>query len=329
MKKKISDKEVDLIELVLEIWAKKLKILIITTICVACGGALHFLGDDHKNKTLFKINSEVHPISIVEETKYRTLNSYINNYSQNQNINLTIASNLSDSNANLLNVKNEYKSSKFGTLNFDKRLLFQLFIKKISSQKNLENYLDKFKLYKKNDYKNDALLTKSFSDILDTVKNVNFKDPKPLTLKIQTPYYEQTLQFLEFINEKINIEVKGEINDIFASHIETKKLLKKFELDDVEQSLEIFGENGNLKYLLQKKQYLLNDKYIDRIKVIYSDLPPSDGNKFYAAKIIYQSSNSKSLNRLNKILIVSAFVGVLIGIIIVLTSNAVRMRQVK
>ena len=134
MKKQIPDKEVDLIELVLEIWAKKLKIIIITTICVACGGALHFLDDDHKNKTLFKINSEVHPISIVEETKYRTLNSYIYNYSQNQNINLTIASNLSASNANLLKVEDEYKSSKFGALNFDKRLLFQLFIKKFSQK---------------------------------------------------------------------------------------------------------------------------------------------------------------------------------------------------
>ncbi len=329
MKKQISDKEVDLIELLLEIWANKLKILIITTICVACGGALHLLNDDHKNKTLFKINSEVHPISIVEETKYRTLNSYVNDYSQNQNINLTIASNLLASNANLLNVKNEYNSSKFGTLNFDKKLLFQLFIKKISSQKNLENYLYKFKLYKKDDYKNDALLIKSFSNILDSVKNVNFKDPKPLTIKIQTHYYEQTLEFLEFINEKINIEVKGEINDIFASHIETKKLLKKFELDDVEQSLEIFGEN-NSKYLSQKKQYLLNDKYIDRIKVIYSDLPPSDGNKFYAAKIIYQSSSSKNLNRsYKKNIIVSGLVGILISIIIVLTSYAIRMREVK
>ena len=79
MKKEISDKEVDLIELVLEIWNKKLKILFITAIFVIIGGGLHFLKND-KNTKLFRINSEIHPISIVEERKYSKLNSYVHNY---------------------------------------------------------------------------------------------------------------------------------------------------------------------------------------------------------------------------------------------------------
>ena len=84
MRKEISDKEVDLIELLLEIWSKKLKILFITAIFVTIGGALHFFSND-KNTKLFKINSEVHPISIVEETKYSKLNSYVINYNLVQN----------------------------------------------------------------------------------------------------------------------------------------------------------------------------------------------------------------------------------------------------
>ena len=48
MKKQISDKEVDLIELLLEIWNKKFKILLITAICVTIGGVIHFLNDDEK-----------------------------------------------------------------------------------------------------------------------------------------------------------------------------------------------------------------------------------------------------------------------------------------
>ena len=329
MKKQISDKEVDLIELLIEIWSKKIKILLITVICVIVGGAISFLNDD-RNKTIFKINSEVHPISMVEELKYRVLNSYVYKYhSDIKNIDLTIAANLAASEGNLLNFSDRYKPSEIESLNFDKELLFTLFVKKMSSQKNLENYLDEFKLYKKNDFKNDLLLIDSFSEIINSVKNVNLDNPKNFNIEIQTYEYDQTLEFLQFINKNINNEVKNEINDIFASHIETKKLLKQFELDDIEKSLEIFSESIGSRYLLQKKKFLLSDKYIDRLNVIYSDLPLSDSKKFHAAKIIYQSSSFKNLNRLNKILIVSALVGVLIGIIIVLTSNAVRMRQVK
>ena len=138
MKKQIPDKEVDLIELVLEIWAKKLKIIIITTICVACGGALHFLDDDHKNKTLFKINSEVHPISLVDETKYISLNSYVyQSHSDIRNIDLTIAANIAAAEGNHVNFSDRYKPSEIESLNFDKELLFTLFVKKMSSQKNL------------------------------------------------------------------------------------------------------------------------------------------------------------------------------------------------
>lgn len=329
MQKQIPDKEVDIIELLIEIWSKKLKILLITLICVIFGAAVHFLKDD-ENKTIFKINSEVYPISLVEDTKYSKLNSYVYNYHSKKN-------NL------LLNLIDETKPSELAnlksgvnlnperlSLNVDKKLLFQLFLKKMSSQKKLENYLDKFKLYKKNDYKNDGLLIKSFSEILTSVKNINVKNLKPLTIKIQTQYYNQTLEFLEFINKEINIEVKDEINEIFESHIETKKLLKKFKLDDIDQSLEIFNNSAYTKYLIKEKQLLLNDKYIDRLKIIYSDLPISDSEKFYAAKIVYQSSSSKNLSRsYRKNIIVSGLLGILISIIIVLTSRAIRMREVK
>ncbi len=329
MQKQISDKEVDLIELLLEIWSKKFKILLITLICVILGVVIHF-SNDERNKTIFKINSEVHPISLVDETKYISLNSYVYQYhSDIRNIDLTIAANIAASEGNHVNFSDRYKPSEIESLNFDKELLFTLFVKKMSSQKNLENYLDEFKLYKKNDFKNDLLLIDSFSEIINSVKNVNLDNPKNFNIEIQTYEYDQTLEFLQFINKNINNEVKNEINDIFASHIETKKLLKQFELDDIEKSLEIFSQSVGSRYLIQKKKFLLSDKYLVRLKEIYSDLPLSDANKFYAAKIIYQSSTSKSLNRLNKILIVSALVGVLIGIIIVLTSNAVRMRQVK
>ena len=101
MQKQTSDKEVDLIELLIEIWSKKFKILLITVICVIVGGVIHFLNDD-RNKTIFKINSEVHPISLVDETKYISLNSYVYKYhSDIKNIDLTIAANIAASEGNL------------------------------------------------------------------------------------------------------------------------------------------------------------------------------------------------------------------------------------
>ena len=90
-----------------------------------------------RNKTIFKINSEVHPISIVDETKYISLNSYVYNYhSDIRNIDLTIAATISASEGNHVNFSDRYKPSEIESLNFDKELLFQLFVKKMSSQKS-------------------------------------------------------------------------------------------------------------------------------------------------------------------------------------------------
>ena len=42
MQKQTSDKEIDLIEILIEIWSKKFIILLITVICVIVGGVINF-----------------------------------------------------------------------------------------------------------------------------------------------------------------------------------------------------------------------------------------------------------------------------------------------
>ena len=152
---------------------------------------------------------------------------------------------------------------------------------------------------------------------------------KPISIEIKTYNFEQTLEFLEFLNKKINFEVKNEINNIFNNHIETERLLKKFKLDDIEEKLDTFKEANHLEFLKQSKKFVESDKYLERIRDIYTNLPLSNSEDFYAAKIIYQSSSFKSLNQLKKKLIVLGITGVFLGIIIVLISNAIKMRKIK
>ena len=198
----------------------------------------------------------------------------------------------------------------------------------MSSQKNLEKYFNEFKLIKKDDYKKSKLLLNSFPDIISSIKNGSSnEDPVSIAIDVKTYNYNQTLEFFTFLNEKINFEVKDEINAIFNSHIETTKLLKSFKLDDIEEKIKIF-ENSNYSELLeQEEKFIKSDRYLDRIKIIYKNLPISNSKDFFAGKIIYQSSSFKGINKLSKTLIIFGLSGIFLGIIIVMISNAIKMRK--
>ena len=329
MNNKISDGEVDLFELSLAIWRNRNKVLLITIIFIMLGLTFHYL-TNNKNKIIYNINSEVQPISVVEEQKYNALNSYINNYFvENQKvIDLDVTTEV-ENNYNFLEFKRSIESSnQFKPVVYDKKLFFKLFLKKMSSQKNLEKYFNEFKLIKKDDYKKSKLLLNSFPDIISSIKNGSSnEDPVSIAIDVKTYNYNQTLEFFTFLNEKINIEVKDEINAIFNSHIETTKLLKSFKLDDIEEKIKIF-ENSNYSELLeQEEKFIKSDRYLDRIKIIYKNLPISNSKDFFAGKIIYQSSSFKGINKLSKTLIIFGLSGIFLGIIIVMISNAIKMRK--
>ena len=222
------------------------------------------------------------------------------------------------------------ESNQFRQVVYDKKLFFKLFLKNMSSQKNLEKYFNEFKLIKKDDYKNSELLLKSFSDIISSIKNGypnEDEDPVSIAIDVKTYNYNQTLEFFIFLNEKINIEVKNEIDAIFNSHIETTKLLKSFRLEDIREKIKII-ENSNYSELLeQEEKFIKSDRYLDRIKIIYKNLPISNSEDFFAGKIIYQSSSSKGINKLSKTLIIFGLSGIFLGIIIVMISNAIKMRK--
>jgi len=330
MNNKIPDREVDLFELFMAIWSNRNKVLLITIIFIMLGLTFHYL-TNNKKKIIYKINSEVQPISVVEEQKYNALNSYIRNYSVENNkvIDLDVTTELAN-NFNFLEFKRSMESNQFRQVVYDKKLFFKLFLKNMSSQKNLEKYFNEFKLIKKDDYKNSELLLKSFSDIISSIKNGypnEDEDPVSIAIDVKTYNYNQTLEFFIFLNEKINIEVKNEIDAIFNSHIETTKLLKSFRLEDIREKIKII-ENSNYSELLeQEEKFIKSDRYLDRIKIIYKNLPISNSEDFFAGKIIYQSSSSKGINKLSKTLIIFGLSGIFLGIIIVMISNAIKMRK--
>ena len=330
MIKKTLDTEIDLFEVFLAIWNSRYKVLSITVIVMIIGFVIHSITTNNKNKIIYNINSEIQPISAIEETKYNTINSYIYNYySENKDLDLKIASEIFDNNNYFLKFQDLNSSDQFRPVTFDKSLFFKFFITKISSQKNLEKYLEEFKLLKKDDYLNSYLLIESFSNILNSTKKVNYGNLKPLSIQIKTYNYEQTLEFFNFLNERINLEVKNEINKIFNNHIETVRLLKKFKLDDIKEKSEIFTDANYLEFLEQTKKFVESDKYLERINVIYSSLPLSNSKDFYAGKVIYQSSSFKNLDQLKKKLILLGLTGIFLGIIIVLISNAIKMRKIQ
>ena len=113
----------------------------------------------------------------------------------------------------------------------------------------------------------------------------------------------------------------------YINYVETTKL---FQLEDIQSKYEIIQDDFVIELLKKREQILRSDKYIERIKKIFENSPVSVSNDFYAARIIYQSADSKHSNiSMKKVIIIFGFLGLFIGIITALILNGVESRKLK
>ena len=83
----------------------------------------------------------------------------------------------------------------------------------------------------------------------------------------------------------------------------------------------------NLLILENKKRFLLEDKYLERIANLFKNTPIFSDNDFKAADIIYKNTEYKnSFSLINTISIAGVF-GILFGIFYVMISSAILNRN--
>ena len=120
MKKKKVDDEIDIIELSQTLLNNKLKVLLIIVLSISLG-YIYTLNQ----KPFYQVNTEIRPISIIDEFQYQTYNSYIKKKS------LVF---VGEEDAKRLSILNNFKE-------IEKDFLMTLFIERLIEKSSLNNIL--------------------------------------------------------------------------------------------------------------------------------------------------------------------------------------------
>lgn len=208
MKKENFSDEIDIAEIILNLWKNKIKIIGITTAFLILG-FLYFNSLD-KN---FIATTNIKPISTFENDKYKLYNSLAGE----------------------------------GVVNINQETLLDLFIQKIKTTEIIEDGIIKFKLVNKDnfkteiDYQEKIQLTAIL--IVDQIKppsvdGKNENNKKPYwTLNFKTRDKESWKNFLKYLENKANEEIRQFLINTFNKEIEILNVSSKFELEDIEQKI--------------------------------------------------------------------------------------------
>ena len=227
MKKQIESDEIDLMNVIINIWNNKLKIAAITIIFIALSIALYF-----KNKPTLKAETEILPITIFDNNLYLSYNS------------MTKAQ-VEESDKKIL------KSNRFHEINRD--YLLTLFLEEIGTKKIIKKTIKKYQLLDRKKFDNEdeyleAVEKKALK--LNILRPVNADGSKRgetrLNWMIEFEFNDSDKweEALSFIDIEINKNIKNYLKLNFYTTLNNLKLLDQFKLEDL-----------NLKISNIKKDY--------------------------------------------------------------------------
>ena len=229
MKKENFSDEIDIAEIILNLWKNKIKIIGITTAFLILG-FLYFNSLD-KN---FIATTNIKPISTFENDKYKLYNSLAGE----------------------------------GVVNINQKNLLDLFIQKIKTTEIIEGGIIKFKLVNKDNFKTEIDYQEKIQQtailIADQIKppSVNEKNEnnkKPYwTLNFKTRDKESWKNFLKYLENKANEEIRQSLINTFNKEIEILNVSSKFELEDIEQK--IANELNDYKISITNKLAFLKEQ---------------------------------------------------------------------
>ena len=228
MKKKIDSYEIDLAEVIINIWSNKLKIAAITVIFMILSAALYLAF-----KPTLKAKTEILPITIFENNLYAQYNSLTRTQSG----------------------KDDKEVMDHGATNvINKSYLFNLFIEKLRTKDIIIEALKKYQFLDQKKFNNEdkyleAVEKKALK--LNLLRPVNIEGDKKKgvtrlnwTIEFQVHDKDKWEEALSFIDIEINRNIKNYLKLNFNTTLDNLKLLDQFKLEDL-----------NLKINNVKKDY--------------------------------------------------------------------------
>ena len=322
MSKTLAKDEVDLVDLILVIWKKKLYVIFFIIISFI----LVFFNQSTKETAKVIAITEINPITVYDEAKYKIFNSVTNNLNPNYIIETTSKKSQNEQkNSNYTSLKIKNSSLTINDINRD--FLLDFFIDVLSDKDNLSNFIKKSDVIKEENYSSKIEYEKAISNLalsinLIKINKVNF-------IKINTNAVKDLENFLNFLEKESNLHVQIKLNELFNNYITYAEALNSFEIEDVEAQLSVTSTES-LKYNLERRLSVLrSNKHIKRIQTIFNSSPISNINYFYAARINFNSTSYKVEDNISYkiIYLVAGICGAIFGIFFVLIANAIKERR--
>ncbi len=318
--------EINLVDVLIIIGKNKLKIVSIILVFVIAT-FIYALNKPH-TKILYEITTEIRPVSTFDEFEYESFNSYLKKYY------------LVNPNLYFIDINEADKTYIYSGINdlsiynINKIILLNLFVDKINENSFFINAIEKFKLIKREDYETDEEFEDAVKQLASKITLTRIKNDQGefnWNIKFLTNNKNTWKKFLIFVEQSANSEVKKYLIEKFNQFILNEERLNNYEIEDIDLIISNTVDEDELDELNKKKNILLKDRRLQRIKYLFEKTPIIKSEKLYAAKLMIGSSNYKILGGkiygMKERLTIAIVLGGIFAILIVLIQNSIRIRK--
>lgn len=232
MIKKEAEEVINISDIIITLWARRNKILLITILTIIL--ITTYFAINNNSKTYVAI-TEIRPISSFEEFKYGTYNSYV---SKTLNNFVNDASYLIPDSIQPSVV---YQTDKMIFPIIDNTYLNNLFIEKLKENRIFIDAIRELNFLEKDNYQNDKDYEEEIKKIASSIKLIppddfRKKNAKELYWRIsfKTKDKKKWEEFLKYIQEPTNDEIREYLVLAFEKMIINEKKLKNFLIEDME-----------------------------------------------------------------------------------------------
>ena len=323
-KRLIQNDEIDLVYLVNIVWINKFKIFLSTSL-----PALFFyflIISDDPVKEIYKTRTEIIPISTFMEYEYKIFNNYLD-------VKKKLA-NAQEKNSDF--IFQDVEATFFFEI-IDANYLMDLFVKRLTDEPFLikaiknSNFIEKEKFKNSKEYGDKIIETISKLKITPIIRNTTVNKWQ---IHFETDIPEKYLNFLEFLEKSVNIDIQKYLKKNFEDTILNQKVIQNYKIEDIDFEIELsegIKNIENLEYLAELKKYkekLLSDKSVERLQLKFNTTPIIKSEIFSASKIVVEQTEFQNINNVEKnilLQVISAgLVGMILSIFFVLISSRIK-----
>ena len=245
MNKKINNNEIDLIELIINLWNNKFKIIFITIIFLLAG--LFYQLTQKESALRTNAVTEIVPITTNDAVKYDAFNFFIQNEDYLNPDETTQLSNLEETNKNI-------PQKKFKSKKIVKSYLLELFIDLIKKDEFVSSIIKESKLIKKESYINNEEYENKVNQLVQSIKllhpDYDEESDRQLSnwgIQFQANDINAWRNFLKLLNDSTNREVQLIIRNNFENYKISRRTLHQYKIENIETKITNALENYELE----------------------------------------------------------------------------------